>query len=205
MVHMSRLKNLYKQIKDKNRTYAIFDYCHNKIKLIAMFDIGVDPFQLLLIKRGTQLTLSFNIKRGFILDAFLSPEDYERLKEILEIPKTPKGENPFQPSEFFKELNEKIPSTLLEYTQSSEVKRILARHYNPQEEENKIYVLGMIDWTTKTKGSYTKENREKTRILYPEIYQAIKDKNISIKYTANEAYRNNRKIENLKNLNHEEE
>lgn len=205
VVYMSKLKKLYKQMKDRDLTYTIFDYRHNKIELIALFDIGVDPFRLLLIKKGTQLTLSLNVKYGFILDIFLSSENFERLKEILEIPKMPKGEFSFKTSKFFKEFNEKIPSTLPEYTQSPELKQILARHYNSQEEEKKIYVLGMIDWTTKTKGSYTKENREKTRILYPEIYQAIKDKNISIKYTANEAYRNNRKFEDCKKLNQEEE
>lgn len=32
----------------------------------------------------------------------------------------------------------------------------------------------------------TKENREKTRLLYPEIYEKIKDKNISVFYTDKE-------------------
>jgi len=34
--------------------------------------------------------------------------------------------------------------------------------------------------------AYTKENREKTRLLYPEIYEKIKDKNISVFYTDKE-------------------
>lgn len=201
---MSGLKNLYKQMKDKDLTYTIFDYRHNSIALVAMFDIDKNPFQLLIIKKGTNLTLSLDIEYGFSLETFLLPEDYEKLKEILEIPRMPKGENPFQPSEFFKEFNKKIPSTLLEYTQSSEIKQIFAKFYNPDEDENKIYILGMIDWTGKNK-TYSEKNREKTRILYPEVYRAIKDKNISIKYTSNENCSKNTTYQTCKFIHDEEE
>lgn len=47
----------------------------------------------------------------------------------------------------------------------------------------------LIDWDKTNSGKrYTQANREKTRILRPDIYDKIKDKNISVKYTNDEKY-----------------
>lgn len=99
MIKMIGLQTLYKDMKSKNETYAIFDYQHNKIKLIILFDIKPQPFSLLLCKRYSSQSLLLDIKQGFILNPYLSPEQYKILLQMLEIQS---GATKFLTSVFFK-------------------------------------------------------------------------------------------------------
>ena len=59
---------------------------------------------------------------------------------------------------------------------------ILNRIYN-FEESDKVEYDGLIDWSTSKCGRHhTLKNHEKTRILYPYIYERIKNKDISVRY-----------------------
>lgn len=117
--------------------------------------------------------------RREIDDPMLKTKDYETLISMLEL-KFQKG-NPFSTKAFFEELNIKIPSKI----QVIE-KLIISKVYQCEEAE-KVYIKDIRDWN---KYPYinkkcSKENKEKTRLLYPELYDFIKDKNISVFYTDN--------------------
>ena len=182
-MQMTGLIALYKDIKSQNVTYAIFDYKHNRIQLAILFDIKTTPFSLLLVKKHSNQNLSFDVKKGFCIDLLLSSERYECLRRMLEIPSG--STNRFRPSEFFRELNAKIPSHIPQYKLDDSVRMAIAYSKN-FEDKDKIFVRGLIDWDKIRNGkTYTRTNREKTRILYPNIYDKIKDKNISVSYTNN--------------------
>lgn len=183
-IKLSGLEVLYKDMRDKGKDYVIFDYSHSaKIKLIILFDIKTIPFSLLLIKKVYKQTLLLDIQRGFMLDTFLQSNQYNRLLQMLEI--KPGIIKSFSTKEFFQELNSKIPTHTHNYILDDET-RMAISHSKNFEEKDKILICGYIDWDEIKNGkTYTQANREKTRILYPDVYKKIKDKNISIKYTAN--------------------
>lgn len=64
---MNGLADLYKSIKEQGLSHTIFDYTHNGIEFSIMFDIGTNPFKLLLVKKYSSLNLSLDINKGFIV------------------------------------------------------------------------------------------------------------------------------------------
>lgn len=177
---MTGLETLYRNMKAKNETYTIFDYRHNKIQLVILFDTKTTPFSLLLIKKYSTKTLTLDIECGFNLNTFLG-DKYQLLLQILEIQG---GEtNPFKPTVFFQKLNTNIPTDTHHYKLDDETRKVIscAKNFG---EKDKVLICGYIDWgKSKNSKTYTQANREKTKILHPDVYAKIKDKNISIKYT----------------------
>ncbi|WP_353050273.1 DUF6037 family protein [Bacillus sp. ISL-47] len=53
------------------------------------------------------------------------------------------------------------------------------------EEKDKVYIKEIRNWDNypHLNKSCSLENKEKTRLLYPDLYEEIKDKNISVFYT----------------------
>ena len=88
--------------------------------------------------------------------------------------------SPFSTNAFFSELTAAFPTSLsksekLDYN-------ILNKIYN-FEESDKYEFDGLIDWSNSNSVKHhTKKNHEKTRILFPEVYDKIKDKDISVRY-----------------------
>lgn len=191
------LQTLYKDMKSKNETYAIFDYKHNQIKLIILFDTKPQPFSLLLCKRYSSQSLLLDIKQGFMLNPFLSPEQYKILLQMLEIQS---GATKFLTSVFFQELDSKIPSQTCDYEMDTELRKIISYAKN-FEDKDKLFLYGYIDWDKTGSGKqYTQANRDKTKILYPSVYNAIKDKNISVRYTNDSKCEKNQVFSDLKAL-----
>lgn len=82
----------------------------------------------------------------------------------------------------------------------TEIRKIIscARNF---EEKDKIFLYGYIDWDKiESNKRYTQANREKTRILYPPVYNTVKDKNISVRYTDDCQYEKNQYLDDLKAL-----
>ena len=118
------------------------------------------------------------ITQGFKIETSLSTDKYNLLRKILNIPK---GKNsPFSTNAFFSELNSIFPSKLSESGKIDN--NILNKIYN-FEESDKYEYDGLIDWSKSNSGKHhTVRNHEKTRILYPDIYDMIKGKDISVRY-----------------------
>ncbi|MBZ7954980.1 hypothetical protein H2270_01225 [Campylobacter sp. RM17709] len=194
-MQMTGLKTLYSSMKNKEMVYCIFNYVHNKVELEIMFDIGSEIFKLLIIKKYSNITLLLDISKGFILDIFLSKEKYQILLDILDIKSG--GNNPFSTKKFFLELNNAIPPFAKQYNLDNNLRYKISQA-NQLEEANLIYVKGLIDWNKVNSNKHvTVRNREKTKYLYPDIFELIKDKNISVVYTNDEKYSNYTNIKNV--------
>lgn len=175
---LTNLSGWYKAIKNQNLTYNVYECKYNHIDFSILFDIGKTPFILSLIKRQTGEVITFNILQGFLIETNLPHDQYYLLRKILNIPD--RGESPFSTNKFFEEINEKFPNTILKEINIPVL--ILNRIYN-FEESDKVEYDGLIDWSTSKCGRHhTLKNHEKTRILYPYIYERIKNKDISVRY-----------------------
>lgn len=197
MFQMTGLKNLYENMKNNRQiTYCIFNYTHNRIELEIMFDINPKPFRLLIIRKHSNKTLLLDILNGFKLDMFLSKEKYQMLLDILDIKSG--GVTPFSTKKFFEELNSAIPSQVVQYNLNNNLRHIISQ-VNNFDETDLVYIKRLTDWTKiKSNKHVTEKNRDKTKYLYPDVFETIKDKNISVVYTSDEKYSNYTNIKNIK-------
>ncbi|MCM3654151.1 DUF6037 family protein [Metabacillus litoralis] len=185
---LTNLKQLFKDIKKNGLTYDVFDFTKNNVSFNILFDINPKPYKLIILKKRSSLFIKLDVNYGFVINPHLSINDYKTLISMLEL-KFQTG-SPFSTKVFFEELNRNIPS---EITKKVVEKRTLSKIYNCEEEE-KVYIKEIRDWSKypHLNKSCSPENKEKTRLLYPELYEEIKDKNISVFYTqhTNESNKN---------------
>jgi hypothetical protein len=161
-------------------TYDVFDYTNNNIEFSILFDIETKPyFNLTIIKKKSDLFLTFDIENGYIIETNISKDKYNLLKRMLEI--NPPTSNPFSTFNFFQDINSKIPSCISRKPLS---KHTIARIYSV-EEPDLVYIKTLINWQAHPQSGRhcSPENKEKTKKLYRELYEQIKDKDISVKYT----------------------
>lgn len=182
---LTQLRPLYIYMKKCSMTFCIFSFKKNANEFDVFYDIGIQPHRMGILAKFSDFNLWFNIQPGFNVNPRISKDQYKLLVSILHI-KYDK-DNHFSMTSFLEELNRKIPCNPLpvkEYEKT--VLRVAISKYS-MEEQDKIYYLGYIDWElpqNKGKGERSYKNLEKTRLLYPHIYEVIKNKNISIKYTS---------------------
>lgn len=176
---LDKLKELFKDIKRNNLTYDVFDFTKNNISFNVLFDINSTPFKLIIIKKRSSEYIKIDVLNGFTINPQLNSEQYNTLVSMLEL-RYQEG-NPFSTITFFEELNQGIPATISKIEIG---KNTIATIYQCEEAE-KVLIREIRDWDKYPHLNKTcsAENKEKTRILYPEIYEQIKDKNISVFYT----------------------
>ena len=178
---LNRIEQIYRGLKNDNETYYIFDYSKNSIIFNILFDIYYSPFKLHFLVVEDNFSFVIDINKGFIISTSLNKEDYIRLCRVLGLKYD--EDNPFSPKIFFEDFNKNIPP----YSRREYKKRELYKfYYNNIEEPDKIYYKGILAWNKINNGrNVTQKNLEKTRILYPELYEFCKRENVSIIYTAN--------------------
>lgn len=175
---LSNLKPLYVDILKNHKTYDVFDYRHNGIDFNVLFDTQTKPkYTLIFIKKKSDLFLELKISQDFSLNAYLG----DKLIILLKMLELSIGSTRFSTSEFFNEFNGKILKTI---SQKIVSKKILTKIYQC-EEANNVFIKELRDWDQYPllKKTVSIKNREKTRLLYPDVYESIKDKNISVFYT----------------------
>ena len=178
---LTGLYSIYKELLAKNETYCFFNFTKNKVEFDVFFDIEKTPYKLGFLIVGNNFQLWLNVERGFIIDINLKNEDYKRLINILGLKFS--KDNKFSTFAFFEEFNTKIPASIPNIPERH-IKNLLVK-YLKLEEGDKLYYDGYIDWDkTNIKKGRRLKNLEKTRLLFPMLYNSIKNKNISIKYTA---------------------
>lgn len=181
-IKIDALRELDIQLRRKNETYTIFKFKKNSVEFDVFFDIGTVPYNLgfLLLKSNFQFWI--DVVNGYLVNYILDTPTYYKLCDILEL-KNSDPNNKFSPFKFFSEFNGKIPKTLPIITQKQR-HSIIPKVFSNIEEAEKIYYYKMIDWdNTTVKKKRSAENLEKTRYYYPELYERIKDKNITVQYT----------------------
>jgi len=178
---LTGLYPLYKELTKKIETYCVFRFIKNGVEFDIFFDIGVAPYKLGFLIIGEDFELWLKVEKGFIIDTNLSKEDYKRLVDVLGL-KYDK-ENKFSTFAFFEEFNNKIPTSIPDRPKR-QVINLFVRFFN-LEENDKLYYDGIIEWDkTETPKRRSPENLEKTRLLLPDLYESIKNKNISVRYSA---------------------
>ena len=176
---LTKLSFIYSQIKLNNETYGLFNFNTNGIAFHIFFDIGKVPFRLGFLPIGKPEQIWLDVNKGFIINPVLPKSEYRKLTRLLNL-KYDK-DNPFSTFNFFKQFGEKIPNQLISLSNSE--RAILALKVSDIEEKEKTVYLGQKDWEKSNSGkNRTEKNLEKTRLLYPELYNQIKDKNISVIY-----------------------
>lgn len=181
MLELSGLKPIYKIIRQNNETYAFFYFKKNGVTFHVFFDIEITfenkNYSLGFIVPGTQFNLWINVTEDFRIDTYIKDKFIE-LKKVLNL----KGNsyNSFSTNAFFEEFNQKIPSESIKPSKKI-LHEIATKRYNI-EESKKIYYL---TFKRLPEGQHrTLKNTEKTRLLFPKIYERIKYRaNISICYT----------------------
>ena len=197
---MDGLIDLYTSMKEKGLDHTAFDYIHNNIKLYIFFDIETKPFRLLLIKKHSSITLLLEIHQGFVLNTHLEREKYNILREILEIKNG--STTSFSTNKFFEELNSHFPkeAKMHDLNKDKNIKLAISKAYQCEDAEQ-IYPYAFIDWDRiDGNKSYSSKNREKTRLLYPDIYKSIQNKNISVKYSSDVKFACNNKFSDIKKI-----
>lgn len=176
---LSNLKELYKNLKQRNETYYLFSFVKNNVRFEILFDIFHSPFKLHFLQKENDFSFCIDVENGFIINDFLDKHTYKKLCEILKL-KFDKN-NPFSTKSYFEEFNSKIPG----YQIGEKKERELLIFYQKNiEESKKLYYDGIIEWNKINNGkSVSIKNLEKTRILYPDLYDWCKRENVSIRYT----------------------
>ncbi|MGY5241182.1 DUF6037 family protein [Clostridium tertium] len=168
-LHMGMKVNEEKRYKFK------FRYSNKEFEVIFFTD--TKPYELLFGAIGTRVSFTAIVKAGYDIEIRLSKENYNKLREILNIPIG--TENPFKTTDFFRAFCDSIPEYNLRNAKVNP--QDIGKYRSDLEESEKIYFYGWLDNTIS--GGKVK-NLEKTRVLLgEETYLFCKRRNISSKWT----------------------
>ena len=179
------LKNFYLSMRKINVQVGTFEYTYNGIVSDVIFDTrDFELWKLVFIKRGHGDMLSIPIKKGYRFTI----EGNEKYKEFADYFDIGRGKGKFSIKDFINHLNNKIP---FEYGLSDNVRRTILKYDRIDTDSDGIFPIGIKNWEvihaknpmlSKDKYHRTNKNLSKTRQLYPSIYLATKDMDITIIY-----------------------
>lgn len=178
---LNNLRRLYVGMKNNNESYYIFEFVKNKVVFEVLFDIYYSPFILHFLEKDSDFSFNIYVEQGFKISPLLKTNLYSRLCDILNLKYNPN--NPFSPKSFFEEFNHKIPNFKLREKKERE---LLPYYKNQIEDSKNLFYGGTLPWNKIDNGkNLTPKNLEKTRILYPELYEWCRRENVSIRYVRN--------------------
>ena len=185
--YINGLKIFYNSMRKLNVTIGTFDHNYNNINSSVIFDTRDQTgWKLIFMKKIHGAILSFPIQKGYKF-TIEGNDAYKNLKSYFNI-KGGKGE--FKISEFIKHFDMQIPQT---YTLDDKKRKTILK-YDKIDESDGIYPIGTLNWEEinikrlilgKKSKNRDPKNLDKTKNLYPRIYEATKDMNISIRYGSN--------------------
>lgn len=184
---MEKIKELLKKMIKNNRKIILINFCFNKIGYFLILEQleklerknQYASMKLTFIRKTDQerITIEANSNRFLIESEALIT--YFRINSI-------KINNflKYLFAVFISHIPENIPNL------NEEEERIIVNYINREEnEEEKIYCIGLMRNGIDKSGKQRLRrplNLEKTRILYPELYEDFKnDKTISFRYSSN--------------------
>ena len=179
------LKTFYLSMRKLNVQIGTFEYTYNGIVSDTIFDTrDFELWKLVFIKRGHGDTLSIPIKKGYCFTI----EGNEKYKEFVDYFGIGRGKGQFSIKDFVNHLNNRIPT---EYILSDNVRKTILKYDRIDTDSDGIFPIGITNWEVvhaknpmlpKYKYHRTNKNLSKTRQLYPAIYLATKDMDITIIY-----------------------
>lgn len=179
---LTNLKTLHIEMKKIGVSVETFDYSYNNQDCSVIFYPDyTNGFYLVFFKKKNASKLKLPIKKGY--DLILLGQDFTNFWNFFEIG-AEKGK--FKIKDFYEHLNKKIPTVATKINSND---RMLIQKTIPIDDEENIFFKNLINWEKAriknpnlNKGRDPK-NLEKTKILYPNIYEEIKNFDISVAYT----------------------
>ncbi len=103
---LPNLRKLYKNLKENDEAYYIFDYKKNNVCFEVLFDIFNSPFELHFILKESDFSFRMTVHKGFHINEYLDKNIYKRLCEILMLKYD--EQNPFSTKVFLRSLIQKF-------------------------------------------------------------------------------------------------
>lgn len=178
---LKELKILYKSMMQLDVSIGTFNHRYNDVGSSVIFDTqnaDGNGWKLIFMKIGVGTILEIFIRKGFIFSIRGNAEYQEFIRYFNVSGK--KGE--FSINDFINHLCNSIPS---QYALNTQQRFNISRYRGDQEG---IYPISFINWelirarNPENTKSRSAENLAKTKELYPALYRATKDKDISIGY-----------------------
>lgn len=181
--YLEELKTLFYSMKELNVDIATFKHSYKDVDSMVIFDTRND-WKLVFIKRLVGDTLEIPVERGyrFTIDGNLAYKEFIYYFGI----GGQKGE--FSINDFIIRFKKSIPS---KYIINDEIRINLLKYDRIDHESEGIYPIRTINWeivhaknqklNPKTFHRSSK-NLEKTKQLYPYIYEKTKDMDLTIVY-----------------------
>lgn len=183
---LPNLKKLHWSMKKLDLLVDVFDFSYNEVDCSILFNPDYKTgFSLTFFKKKNAHVLKLPVQPGYNL--IIENENFHAFCRFFEI-KREKGA--FSIIDFFEYLNSKIPTKSIPNTTDQ---RKIISSLIPIDDSEKIYFDHLINWekarakNPELKKGRDPKNLEKTRLLYPEIYQEIKDFDISVAYSSEPA------------------
>ncbi|MCL2718705.1 MAG: DUF6037 family protein [Lachnospiraceae bacterium] len=181
---MEKLQNLYKSMRELNVKIGVFTHVFNNIESSVIFDTRGDAWMLIFMKLILGDILEIPIKQGYIF-TIDGDEKYKKFREYFEIAG---GRGVFSIGQFIEHFEKQVPQI---YELNDNKRNEIMRYDRIDSQSEGIYPIGMKNWELihaqnptlqKDKFHRTPENLAKTRELYPIIFSATKNMDISIMY-----------------------
>lgn len=188
-VKLTWLENYYENDMVPREIYVqTFDFRYNAINCTILLDMSrreINALDLYFIKRNTQDTLSVPMDDDFCVKAH-DPEKYSEIKNFFNIKNELNSDKKFNLIDFFKYMD-----THLHPAQEPQMDRQQKARFYRVEDPDAIFYKTMILWDivhreqNTNRGNVTERNRAKVQKLLPDLYARIRNKNISVRFTAN--------------------
>lgn len=182
---VEKLSDFYKSMRQLGVQIGTFEHTYNHITSDVIFDTrNTKQWNLLFIKRGIGDTLSVPLNKGYLLTV----EGNEKYGEFIRYFGIRAGKGQFHIKDFVTNLNMQIPK---KYQISDNTRKTILSYDKLDSDSDGIYPIGVTNWEVvhaknsnlpKVKYHRTEKNLLKTKELYPSIYQATKDMDITIRY-----------------------
>ncbi|WP_308723136.1 DUF6037 family protein [Paenibacillus polysaccharolyticus] len=179
------LKTFYGSMRQLNVEIGTFEHKYNNVISDTIFDTrDSGGWKLTFIKRASGSVLCVSIQKGyrFSINGNTEYNDFINYFGI------GNGKGQFSIKEFVNNLDEQVPN---EYILSDEKRRAIINYNKLDNESDGIYPIGIKNWEVihaknpklpKDKFHRSPKNLLKTKELYPDIYNATKDMDITIMY-----------------------
>lgn len=193
-IKLDRIEAIYKNlIKNNIHTIPSFDFKYNKLEFTLLLIINNN--ELFFLKKGTTETFSLEII-DFIIDSYFSA-NYSEACDFFEIKYSENSNERFKPGHLIDAINH---NSIYKEHLPDETRRQINRKYT-LENPDAIYYYRFYDHIKNGgKTTHSDKNREKVRILLPELYERLKGKDVSIGFTADINYKENEKIKLKKDV-----
>lgn len=180
------LKELYKSMCSLGVQIGTFKHKYNNIDSNVIFDTR--KWNLIFIKQGSAETLTLKVQKGFKF-TIDGDTEYRNFIAYFGVSGT-KGS--FRIANFIRHFSSQVPT---QYKITDTARKIIVNYDRLDSTSDGIYPIGVKNWEEihaqnpslpKDKFHRSKENLLKTKELYPELYERIKDKDLTIIYGQNQ-------------------